>query len=79
MAASYDNLEARIAVLSEEEELKSIRPDLDGTQIMEILGIAPGREVGEAYKFLLERRLDRGPATPEEATAELHQWWSERT
>ena len=79
LAASYDNLEARIAVLSEEEELKSIRPDLDGTQIMEILGIAPGREVGEAYKFLLERRLDRGPATPEEATAELHQWWSERT
>lgn len=79
LAASYDNLEARIVVLSEEEELKSIRPDLDGTQIMEILGIAPGREVGEAYKFLLERRLDRGPATPEEATAELHQWWSERT
>ncbi|MFA7266926.1 MAG: HDIG domain-containing metalloprotein, partial [Candidatus Nanopelagicales bacterium] len=78
LAASYDNLEARIAVLSEEEELKSIRPDLDGTQIMEILGIEPGREVGEAYKFLLERRLDRGPATPDVATAELRQWWSER-
>lgn len=79
LAASYDNLEARIEVLSQEEELKSVRPDLDGTQIMEILGIAPGREVGEAYKFLLERRLDRGPVSQDVAIAELRQWWSERS
>ena len=60
---TYDDLEARIARLSEEEELASIRPDLDGNQIMEILGIGPGREVGEAYRFLLELRLDEGPMT----------------
>lgn len=79
LAASYDNLEARIAVLSQEEELKSVRPDLDGTQIMQILGIAPGRDVGDAYKFLLERRLDRGPVSEDEATAELLEWWAQRT
>ena len=58
---TYDDLEARIARLSEEEELASIRPDLDGNQIMEILGIGPGREVGEAYRHLLELRMDHGP------------------
>ena len=62
---TYDDLEARIARLSEEEELASIRPDLDGNQIMEILGIPPGREVGEAYRFLLELRLDHGPMSPD--------------
>ena len=58
---TYDDLEARIERLSDEEELASIRPDLDGNQIMEILGIGPGREVGEAYRHLLELRLDHGP------------------
>ena len=60
---TYDDLEERIARLSEQEELASIRPDLDGNQIMEILGIGPGREVGEAYKFLLELRMDQGPSS----------------
>ncbi len=78
LAASYDNLEARIAVLSEEEELRSVRPDLDGNDIMESLGIGPGRDVGEAYKFLLERRLDRGPVDRETAVTELRDWWSLR-
>ncbi len=78
LAASYDNLEARIAVLSEEEELRSVRPDLDGNDIMELLGIGPGRDVGEAYKFLLERRLDRGPVDRETAVTELRDWWSLR-
>ena len=78
LRASYDNLEDRIAVLSEEEELRSIRPDLDGNEIMELLGIGPGRDVGDAYKFLLERRLDRGPVEPDEAKAELLQWWDDR-
>ena len=58
---SYDDLEERIARLAEQEELEAIRPDLDGNQIMEILGIPPGREVGEAYRFLMELRLERGP------------------
>ena len=59
---TYDDLEERIARLREEEELASIRPDLDGNQIMEILGIGPGREVGAAYAFLLELRMEEGPA-----------------
>ena len=76
---TYDDLEERIARLSEQEEMASIRPDLDGTQIMEILGIAPGREVGEAYRFLLELRLDDGPASYDVAKAALLAWWAART
>ena len=76
---TYDELEERIARLSEEEELASIRPDLDGNQIMEILGIEPGREVGEAYKFLLEKRLDDGPLSEEAAKQLLRTWWAERS
>jgi len=75
---SYDSLEERIARLSEEEELAAIRPDLDGNQIMSILAIGPGREVGEAYKYLLELRMDEGPKSPEEAEAALRAWWAER-
>jgi poly(A) polymerase len=75
---AYDDLETRIDRLTEEEELASIRPDLDGNQIMEILGIPPGREVGEAYTFLLERRLDQGPMSQEEATRALREWWAAR-
>ena len=69
LAFAYDDLEERIATLAREEELAAVRPDLDGRQIMEILGIRPGREVGEAYRFLLDLRLDARPARPEEATA----------
>jgi poly(A) polymerase len=76
---TYDELEARIARLSEEEELASIRPDLDGNQIMEILGIGPGRAVGEAYTWLLDLRLDEGPKTPAEAEAALRAWWAARS
>ncbi|RZI81440.1 MAG: CCA tRNA nucleotidyltransferase, partial [Microbacterium sp.] len=71
---TYDELEERIARLSEQEELASIRPDLDGNQIMEILGIPAGREVGEAYKFLLELRLDNGPMEYDAAKAALLEW-----
>ncbi len=76
---SYDELEARIERLGEEEELASLRPDLDGNQIMEILGIGPGREVGQAYQHLLELRMDRGPMPPEEVTAALREWWADRS
>lgn len=75
---TYDDLEARIDRLSAEEELAAIRPDLDGNQIMEILGISPGREVGQAYQFLLELRLDNGPMSEEDATAALKEWWASR-
>jgi poly(A) polymerase len=75
---TYDELEERIAKLAEEEELDAMRPDLDGNAIMKILGIGPGREVGEAYRFLLEQRLEHGPLGEERAAEELRQWWSER-
>ncbi len=74
---TYDELEERIARLSEAEELASIRPDLDGNQIMQILGIPAGPRVGAAYRHLLEVRLDHGPMTHEEAVAALHAWAEE--
>lgn len=78
LQASYDSLESRIAVLREQEELDAVRPDLDGNQIMQILDLPPGREVGQAYNFLLERRLDRGPVSEEVAITELKAWWDEQ-
>ncbi|MBS44523.1 MAG: CCA tRNA nucleotidyltransferase [Nocardioides sp.] len=75
---TYDDLEVRIERLTEEEELAAIRPDLDGNQIMEILGIGPGREVGQAYQFLLELRLDEGPQTEDAARAALVAWWADQ-
>ena len=75
---TYDELEQRITELAEQEELAAIRPDLDGTQIMAILGIAPGPEVGEAYRHLLELRLDRGPLGESAAREELLAWWRTR-
>lgn len=78
LARAYDDLEARIAALAEEEELNRLRPDLDGEQIMRILGLGPGREVGEAYRFLLDVRLESGPLGPDEAERRLRSWWAER-
>jgi poly(A) polymerase len=78
LARAYDDLEARIAALAEEEELAALRPDLDGEQIMAILGLTPGREVGEAYRFLLEARLDEGPLGADEAERRLRSWWTDR-
>jgi len=75
---SYDDLERRIDQLSQQEELSAIRPDLDGNRIMEVLGIGPGREVGEAYRFLLDLRMDRGPLGEQAATEALRSWWAAR-
>jgi poly(A) polymerase len=75
---SYDDLEARIARLADQEELDAMRPDLDGEQIMATLGIGPGPVVGEAYRFLLERRIDAGPLGPDKAREELLEWWAAR-
>lgn len=74
IASAYDDLERRIAELAEQEELNSMRPDLDGEQIMAILGIKPGPLVGQAYKFLLNMRLDEGALGEEEATRRLREW-----
>ena len=75
LAKTYDQLEARIALLMEQEELNKIRPDLSGEQIMEILNIKPSPAVGKAYDFLLELRLEHGPLGEEKAKAELLNWW----
>ena len=79
LASRMDALEARIAELREREELQAIRPDLDGQAVMAHLGIAPGREVGEALRMLLELRLDEGPLPEEEAYRRLDEWWAART
>jgi poly(A) polymerase len=75
---AYDDLEQRIIALTEQEELGAVRPDLDGEHIMAVLGVKPGPEVGEAYRFLLEQRLDDGPLGEQEATRRLLEWWAER-
>jgi len=77
LARAYDSLEDRIAVLAEEEELASIRPDLDGHDIMRILGIGQGPQVGRAYAHLLELRLEHGPLGQERAIQELLAWAAE--
>jgi poly(A) polymerase len=78
LSFAYDDLEARIAELAELEELQSIRPALDGEEIMAILDLPPGPVVGEAYAFLLEVRLDEGEIAKDEATKRLLAWWSAR-
>ena len=78
LAATYDSLEARIEKLMEEEELSKIRPDLDGAEVMKLLGLKPSSDVGKALDFLLELRLENGPLGQERATKELLKWWEER-
>jgi poly(A) polymerase len=78
LGRSMDELEARIADLRQREELGAIRPDLDGVQVMEELGLRPGRDVGRALAFLLELRLEEGPLGEEEARKRLTEWWARR-
>jgi poly(A) polymerase len=73
-----DELEARIDELRQQEELDAIRPDLDGAQVMEQLGIKPGPDVGLALKFLMNLRMDEGPLGEDEARARLSEWWAEQ-
>lgn len=75
LAKSYDSLEDRITKLAQEEELSKIRPDLDGQEIMKVLGIKPGPLVGKAYEHLLELRIEEGPLGKERAEMELLTWW----
>jgi len=79
LSFAYDNLEERIADLREQEGIAALRPDLDGEEIMRVLGLSPGREVGEAYRFLMELRLDEGPLGAEEAERRLTAWWVARS
>ncbi|WP_233266980.1 CCA tRNA nucleotidyltransferase [Tomitella fengzijianii] len=79
LQATYDDLERRIAAIAAAEDLARVRPDLDGNAIMELLGIGPGREVGEAWRFLKELRLERGPLPRDEAERALLDWWAHRS
>ncbi|MDR1118872.1 MAG: CCA tRNA nucleotidyltransferase [Bifidobacteriaceae bacterium] len=76
LAFAYDDLERRIAELAAHEELAAIRPDLDGGQIMEALGIPPGKDVGRAYRFLLDLRMAQGPIGEDAAREALLEWWA---
>src|SRR5439155_20106769 len=78
LAERMDALEERIAVLRAQEELDALRPDLDGRQVMDRLGIPPGPLVGEALRYLLELRIDEGPLGEEEAARRLDHWWAAR-
>ena len=78
LAATYDDLEQRIERLLEHEELKAVRPELDGNEIAEVLGIRPGPVLGRAYKHLLAVRLDEGPIGKEAAAERLRTWWAEQ-
>ena len=76
LQANYDSLERRIAELQEKEDLEKVRPDLDGNEIMRLLDLKPGPDVGRAWAYLKELRLDRGPLDRDEAEAELLRWWA---
>jgi poly(A) polymerase len=78
LQANYDDLEHRIAELAAKEDLARVRPDLDGNEIMRILDIPAGPLVGQAWTFLKELRLDRGPLEHDEAVDELKKWWNAR-
>jgi poly(A) polymerase len=79
LRSSYDALENRIAELAAKEDLARVRPDLDGHEIMQLLNVPAGPVVGEAWRHLKELRLDRGPMSREQATAELLSWWATRS
>jgi len=78
LVKTYDELEDRIEVLMQQEELNKIRPDLTGEQIMQILNLKPSPAVGKAYDFLLELRLENGPMGEEKAKQELLNWWQQQ-
>lgn len=74
---TYDGLEKRIEQLQEQEDLAAVRPELDGNEIMQILHVQPGPEVGRAWAYLKELRLDQGPVGHDAAVAALKKWWAE--
>ncbi len=75
---TYDQLEERIEEIGRKEDLARVRPDLDGNEIMEILGLQPGPEVGQAWSYLKELRLEHGPLEREDAIAKLREWWDSK-
>ena len=78
LRSAYDDIERRIDALAAQEELDAIRPELDGNRIQEVLGLRPGPQVGAAYRFLLDLRLDEGVLGPDEAERRLREWWAQQ-
>lgn len=78
LARRMDELEARIGELAAKEELDKLRPELDGKQVMDQLGIPPGPLIGQAMAFLLELRLDEGLLGEDEASRRLAEWWNQQ-
>jgi poly(A) polymerase len=78
LSQRMDELEKRIAELMEKEELAALRPELDGTEVMQRLGVQPGREVGKALNFLMEIRIEEGLLGADEIGRRLDAWWSEQ-
>ena len=78
LSRTYDDLETRIAALLEKEQLDAVRPELDGDEIAEVLGIAPGPLLGRAYKHLLAVRMEQGPIGREAAILALRSWWADQ-
>ena len=78
LSKRMDELEDRIVELDAAEELAALRPELDGNAVMEHLGVGPGREVGQAMRFLMEVRLDEGLIGEAEIRRRLDTWWSEQ-
>jgi len=76
LAQRMDELEDRIGVLREQEDLSRLRPALDGVEVMALLGIGPSRAVGQALDFLMEIRLDEGEITADDAARRLRAWWA---
>ncbi|CAB4889111.1 unannotated protein [freshwater metagenome] len=75
LSQRMDDLERRIALLAAQEEMQAIRPEMDGSQVMEFLGLAPGKQVGQAMKYLLEVRLDEGLLGHDAVRDRLSSWW----
>ncbi|CAN5518076.1 CCA tRNA nucleotidyltransferase [soil metagenome] len=78
LSATYDDLEQRIATLRSHEELSAIRPELNGNEIAQVLGIPPGPVLGRAYKYLLSVRMDRGEMGRDAAVDALKAWWQDQ-
>ncbi|CAB4729314.1 unannotated protein [freshwater metagenome] len=76
LAQRMDELEERIVELATKEELKAIRPEMDGLAVMQHLELSAGPEVGKALKFLLEIRLEEGIIGEEEIRRRLDAWWA---
>ncbi|RIY17433.1 CCA tRNA nucleotidyltransferase [Bifidobacteriaceae bacterium WP012] len=74
---AMDEMEQRVRELKKQEDFNAIRPDVDGNEIMKLLDLQPGPIVGEAYKHMLDYRLDNGPVAHDIAVAELQRWYEE--